>query len=101
MRLFLASLALASAALAGAANAQADRVSDSEFVALARCAGLYEGAGLDAQTLNNELRAARRGRADHVREQATNAKARAEAEAASASGGAAEQLAAERAACAA
>ena len=40
MRLFIASLALASAALAGAANAQADRLSDSEFVALARCARL-------------------------------------------------------------
>ena len=97
MRLFIASLALASAALAGAANAQADRLSDSEFVALARCAGLYQGAGRDAETLNHQLRAERRGRADHIRERATNARSEAASEARS--GADAERLAAERAAC--
>lgn len=100
MRLLVASLALASAALAGAANAQSARLSDGQFVALSRCAGLHEGAGLDAQQINQELRAARRGRADHVREQATVAKAQAQAEAARAAGADAERLAAERAACA-
>lgn len=100
MRLMIASLALASAALAGAAHAQSARITDSEYLALARCAGLYEGAGLDAQQINQELRAARRGRADHIRDQATSAKAQAEAEAARASGADAERLAAERAACA-
>lgn len=97
MRLFIASLALASTALAGAANAQATRISDAQFVALARCAGLVEGAGLDAQTLDQELRAARRGRADHVRERAINARSEAASQARDAAGSS--EIAAETAAC--
>ncbi|WP_296815184.1 hypothetical protein [Brevundimonas sp.] len=96
MRLFITSLALASAALASAANAQSARISDAEYVALARCAGLVEGAGLDTRDLDQELRAARRGRADHIRERATNARAEAASEARSNDSA---DLAAERAAC--
>ena len=66
--------AVAVSALAGAANAQSARISDSQYVALARCAGLAEGAGVDASDMDDALRAQRRGRADHIRQQATSAR---------------------------
>lgn len=73
MKTFLIAVA-AVAAFAGTAQAQSARVSDASYVALARCAGLAEGSGADASSLEQALRTQRRGRSDHVRDQATNAR---------------------------
>lgn len=86
--------AAAIAALAGTAQAQSSRISDTDYIALARCAGLAEGAGVDASTLDQSLRSQRRGRADHVRDQATNARQSAIAQARADSAGVAAELAA-------
>ena len=82
------------AALAGTAQAQSARISDTDYIALARCAGLAEGSGADASTLDQTLRAQRRGRADHVRDQATNARQSAMAQARADTAGVAAELAA-------
>lgn len=73
--------AAAVAAFAGTAQAQTARISDAHYLALARCAGLAEGAGVDASTIEQTLREQRRGRADHIRSQATAARQSAIAEA--------------------
>ncbi len=86
--------AVAVSALAGAANAQSARISDSQYVALARCAGLAEGAGVDASDMDDALRAQRRGRADHVRQQATSARQSAIVEARTDASSVADELAA-------
>lgn len=80
MKTFLIAAA-ALAAFTGTAQAQSARISDAGYVALARCAGLAEGSGADAAALNETLRVQRRGRSDHVRDQATNARQSAIAEA--------------------
>lgn len=94
MRALILSLALVAAA-AGTAVAQ-DRVSDSRYVQMARCAGLAEGSGVQADALDAALRANRRGRSDHIRQQATNARHAAAAAIRSASGDDLAQLTAER-----
>ena len=86
--------AAAVAAFAGTAQAQSARVSDASYVALARCAGLAEGSGADASTLEQALRAQRRGRSDHIRDQATNARQSAIAEASADASAVAAELAA-------
>lgn len=98
MRLIAATLAVALAATAGAATAQ-ERVSDSRYVELARCVGLADGSGLEAAELEAALRANRRGRSDHIRERATNARHEAASAMRSASGETLAQLTAERDAC--
>lgn len=99
MRLIAATLAVAlTAAAAGAAVAQ-DRVSDGRYVQLARCVGLADGSGVEAADLEAALRANRRGRSDHIRERATNARHEAAAAIRSASGESLAELTAERDAC--
>ena len=98
MRLLILATA-AAVALSGAAQAQTQHLSDSAYVALARCAGLAEGSSIDAPAIQQALRAERRGRADHIRSQATSARQSAIAEIRSATGADAQRLAAERDAC--
>ena len=98
MRLLVLAAA-AAVALAGAAQAQTARLSDNQYVALARCAGLAEGSSVEAPTLQTKLRAERRGRANHIRDQAVSARQSAMAEIRAASGDEAARLAAERDAC--
>lgn len=93
MKTFLIAAA-AVAAFAGSAQAQSARISDADYVALARCAGLAEGSGADASTLEQTLRVQRRGRADHIRDQATGARQSAIAEARADSSAVASELAA-------
>lgn len=100
MRIAILTIAAAAAALAGAAQAQSSgRLSDGQYLELARCAGLADGAGQSVESVDQALRAARRGRADHVREQAINARSQAASEFRRASGEQAAALNAELAAC--
>ena len=96
MRLLAATIAVALAASAGVAVAAQERVSDSRYVQMARCAGLAEGSGAEAEALDAALRANRRGRSDHVRERAINARNEAAAAIRAASGEDLAQLTSER-----
>jgi hypothetical protein len=80
MKTLLIAAAVATA-LAGTAQAQSARISDTDYINLARCAGLAEGVGVDASEMEQVLRDQRRGRADHIRERATSARQSAIAEA--------------------
>ena len=93
MKTFLIAAAL-TAALAGGAQAQSARISDTDYINLARCTGLAEGAGVDASDMEQTLRDQRRGRADHIRDRATDARRGAEAEARANASAAAAELAA-------
>ena len=55
MKTFLIAAAL-TAALAGGAQAQSARISDTDYINLARCTGLAEGAGVDASDMEQALR---------------------------------------------
>lgn len=74
--LTLAIAAAATLVSAGFANA-ADKVTDSQFLAAARCTGLAEGSGQSAEGFQSYLKAQSKGRtsniydrADKVRDQA-------------------------------
>ena len=98
MRALLLAIAVLSVA-AGAAQAQTVRLSDRNYIALSRCAGLAEGSSVDAASVQSQLRSQRQGRGDHVRSQATEARQSAIAEIRAATGTDAERLSAERNVC--
>ena len=74
MKMLIVPTALIAATLAGAAQAQTARLSDTDYVATARCAGLADGTGADAARFEQTLREQRRGRADHIRSAASSAR---------------------------
>ena len=74
MKMLIVPTALVAAALAGAAQAQTVRLSDTDYIATARCAGLADGTGADTARFDQTLREQRRGRADHIRDAASSAR---------------------------
>jgi len=67
MRIFVTVLTIALIAASGA-MAAAPRVSDNDYLRMARCAGLTEGSHGDAAALNAALEQAREGRGRLVRD---------------------------------
>lgn len=67
MRIFVAVLTTALIA-AGGAMAAPSRVSDNDYLRMARCAGLTEGSNADVSALNTALDQAREGRGRVVRD---------------------------------
>jgi hypothetical protein len=100
MRLLASTLALA-LTVAGASSAATTRVSDAQYLQLARCAGLVEGSGADASAIEATLRDNRSRREDYIRARARSNRTDAAADFRRASGAERERLEAEKAACAA
>lgn len=75
MKTVILSLALLTAvSSAGAASTQPGRLTDSQYIQLARCAGLAQGLNQDGTALNNALRQAHRNREGVTRDLADEAK---------------------------
>lgn len=75
MKTVIVSLALLTAiGSAGSALAQPGRLTDGQYIQLARCAGLAQGLNQDGTALNNALRQAHRGREGVTRDLADEAK---------------------------
>jgi hypothetical protein len=70
MKIITLSIVAALALGAGAASA-AERLSDAQYVALGRCAGIAEGLNQDAETWDAVLRDAERGRSTLARSRAS------------------------------
>ena len=101
MRLITTCFALALTVAAGAATASTAqaRITDGQYLKLARCAGLAAGSGADAASMDALLRGARTGRAEYVREQARTNRSQSETDMRLASGATRERLTAELGAC--
>lgn len=72
--LFLAIAAAATLASAGAASAASDRVTDSQYLAAARCTGLAEGTGQSPDTFEAFLKAQAKGRSGNIADRADQAR---------------------------
>ncbi len=100
MRLLASTLALA-LTVAGASSAATNpRLTDAQFLHLARCAGLVDGSGADATPFDAALRENRARRAEYIRDQARLNRSTAATNMRRASGVTRERLEAEKAACA-
>lgn len=74
--LTLAVAAAATLASAGFANA-ADKITDSQFLAAARCTGLAEGSGQSAEGFQTYLKAQSKGRTGNIYDRADKLRAQA------------------------
>ncbi len=92
----LAALTVLASAGAAVAAPAGTRLSDSQFMAAYRCAGLTQALGGDSSAIEAMLKAQRAGRASHVADQAKDQKKQAERDVRRADAAAKQQLSAER-----